>query len=379
MRLQVADRVLLVGPLPRSRREGVSTAFRDLVDGLEPQGAQCVNTNWMRDIEHPGRFNLLRAFESLAVALRILLVAWRYRTVYLIVSTSRFGFIRDALAVIAARLSGRRIVAHLHGGGMRSFYLRSGRLLRCLIRAVYGQTDRVIVLGERLRGQFRFLRRPGQVVVVANGLPADVQPVAEDRQLSQPLRLLYLSNLTPSKGIADLVRAAGMLGRDMDLELHVCGAFLGEVDSGGTSAVNDSFEKQVKRLVADSGIADRIHLHGTITGDAKNRLLADSHVFVLPTYYRWEGQPLSIIEAQASGLPVVTTDHRGIAETVNFGQSAEMCRPRDPDSIVTAIRIIVATPEVYRRYSEAARHNYLERFTIQAHIANMSRVLYENS
>ena len=52
-----------------------------------------------------------------------------------------------------------------------------------------------------------------------------------------------------------------------------------------------------------------------MTGEKKRRLFAEAHVFCLPTYYSYyEGQPISILEAYASGCVVITTDHGGICD-----------------------------------------------------------------
>ncbi|MDH3588573.1 MAG: glycosyltransferase family 4 protein [Gammaproteobacteria bacterium] len=370
-------RILLVGPLPMRRKEGVSTSFQSLVDGLSGDEASVINTNWMREVQNPGRFNPGRAFESLIVVFRVLLTAWRFQSVYLIVATSRLGFIRDASVVLAARLFGCRVVGHLHGGGMRRFYISGGTMQRCMIRAVYGQFAILIVLGDRLRSQFRFMRQPQRLRIVPNGLPADVQVTADrQKELDFPLRILYLSNITPSKGITDVLRAIAVLDKTTDVELNVCGAFLSDVDVGAEQGAT-AFKAELKRLIDDLGIAGKVSFHGTVSGDLKETMLETSHILVLPTYYRWEGQPLSIIEAQAYGLPVVTTAHRAIPETVEFGKSAERCEPRDHQSIVAAIRRIAESQQTYTQYSTAARDNYRDRFTTQTHIENMRRVLFE--
>ena len=54
--------------------------------------------------------------------------------------------------------------------------------------------------------------------------------------------------------------------------------------------------------------------HGSVSGEKKRKLFSNAHIFCLPTYYQYEGQPFSIIEAYASGAVVITTDHSGIGQ-----------------------------------------------------------------
>lgn len=372
---QVAGTPLLVGPLPRERIEGVSIAFQTLVTGLRDLQPVVVNTNWLRTAKNPGRLDATRAVESVLAILRVYRGLLRTRTVYAVISTSPLGFARDALMIVPASLLGRRIVVHLHGGGMRHFYLSGGSIRRALMRAVYKRVDTIIVLGERLQGQFRFAKS-ARIAVVPNALPAELRPEPDiDRQLGSPIRLLYLSNVTRTKGIEDLIRAVAILRSDLDVRLDVCGAFLADVDMGGRGS-GDVFEQEVRALVTRLGLQNAVTFRGTVVGDAKLDMLRNSHVFVLPTYYRWEGQPISIIEAQAYGLPVVATDHRAIRDTVVFGQSAERCNQQDAESIATAVRTIVSSPRQYQNYHRASRRNYQDRFRTETHISNMKRAIF---
>ena len=210
---------------------------------------------------------------------------------------------------------------------------------------------------------------------MANGLPVDMEPTAkQDRTLESPLRLLYMSNITPSKGLADLIEALAIARRSADVELDICGAFLGDVDHSGSQS-GDQFAAILEKRIDELQVRDAVIFHGTVSGAEKTEVFGNAHVLVLPTYYKWEGQPISIIEAQAWALPVVTTDHRAIGDSVIFGETAERCEPRNPTSIAQAIDKIVASPEIYARYAAAAYRNYREHFQMETHIRNMRGVI----
>jgi hypothetical protein len=69
-------------------------------------------------------------------------------------STSAVGFIRDFSTVAFARMLGRRVILHLHGGGFEAFYLSSRPWLQRLIHLNLRRVDQIVVLGELLKEQF---------------------------------------------------------------------------------------------------------------------------------------------------------------------------------------------------------------------------------
>ena len=73
------------------------------------------------------------------------------------------------------------------------------------------------------------------------------------------------------------------------------------------------------------------------------RILSDSHIFCLPTYYR-EGLPKAILEAMASGRAVITCDIVGCREAVRDGENGLLVPPQDPDALAHAIMALAEDP-----------------------------------
>ena len=121
----------------------------------------------------------------------------------------------------------------------------------------------------------------------------------------EPLRLLFLSNLLPGKGHEELLTALSQLPLDMCKRLHV--NFAGGFESPEDEARFRNRAQTIKTM--------QINVLGVVHGEQKRELLRNAHLFCLPTYYPYEGQPISILEAYASGCAVMTTDHSGIFDT----------------------------------------------------------------
>ena len=101
--------------------------------------------------------------------------------------------------------------------------------------------------------------------------------------------------------------------------------------------------------------AESIHYHGTVRGEEKRRLLRDAHVLCLPTYYPYEGQPISILEGYASGCAVITTDHSGIFDVVfKPGVNGLAVEKRSAESLRNAI---IHAVEAREEMAQMARNN----------------------
>ena len=91
------------------------------------------------------------------------------------------------------------------------------------------------------------------------------------------------------------------------------------------------------------------------------RLLAASDVFALPS--RFEGLPMSVVEAMLTGLPVVATDVRGPREQVVDGETGFLVPPFEVPPLAQALRRLAADPALRARTGEAGRARALERYT----------------
>jgi len=111
--------------------------------------------------------------------------------------------------------------------------------------------------------------------------------------------------------------------------------------------------------------------HGPVDGDEKLAFLRNSHFFVLPTRYMYEGQPISIIEALAFGLVVITTPHRTIPEMLEEGKVSEMIPFDQPEQIAHVIESYIRQPGKFEAMSQASIDRYRETFTRELHLERL--------
>ena len=378
------ERILLVGTRNKHVRTGMGTAFEMLIEGLKEAGIRVsiVNTKWGGNVRSAGSLDLKRVIVISTCVVFAYLKLFRCQTLYMPISTSRLGFYRDSLIICFASLLKRRIVVHLHGSGLKPFYNQSSAKLQSSIRKTYEKIDCYIVLGELLRDQFDFVSQwQEKTVVVPNGTPIDESSiphafVKSAPSTDKPWRFLYLSNLMSTKGYRELLAACNNLIEQGYGNFHCdfCGEFLSSVAEGNNDP-NNVRKEEFLAEINSSPLNNHVSYHGTVGGEKKDLLLKEAHVFLLPTYYPWEGQPLSINEALAWSTPIVTTYHRGIPEQVQEGKNGYFVSPKDSDALAECMAKFLSGEVPYQALSQYARKHYEENFTNAKHLNKMISLL----
>ena len=365
-----SGRTILVGPRGFNWITGAGLEFEMLLKGFVDRGLKhsVVDLTPAGQVARVGTFNLRRAASCAMIILRYYTRFWRARRTYMTIASSRFGFVRDALIIWPAVLAGHRIVLHLKGAGYRAFYASSGRLLQWAIRVTLGRADVVVVLGELLRVQFHFLP-PEKLRVIPNGLPLELRPELEHTKNlapSEPVRLLFLTNLMETKGYLDVLAACQLLcERHVPFECDFCGEFM--ATSSDPAISPQKAKERFSALIHEAGLQEQVHYRGVVRGPEKEQQLRQAHLLLLPTYHPWEGQPIAIIEALAFATPVVATRAGGIPEQVVDGFNGFLVPARAPQAIAAAIESVFRVPEHYSKLSRNALEHYKLHFTPQVH------------
>lgn len=359
-------KVLFLAPLP-GPITGQSIASKLLFDELR-RTHNVVSVNIGKNSFRQGIDSATRLFEILIFAFRILLNRHGCDLVYFTISESLAGNLKDVLfyCLLAGKL--KNTVVHLHGGaGLRQLLSPKHRTIRAINKIFLRRVRRVVVLGERHLSIFDGIVERDRVAVVEN-FALDEFFVASseiEEKYAEPvttLRLLFLSNHLPGKGHVELADAVARLTptERNRLEVHFAGGF-------------ESDDQQTSFLAKIDGLSC-IHYHGTVHGAAKRRLLARTHLFCLPTYYPYEGQPISILEAYAAGCAVLTTNHSGIFDVFTPLENGFEVAKASPDSICEAIRKALDNPSLLAAIGRRNRALADSRFRAAIHLRNLMAV-----
>ena len=128
--------------------------------------------------------------------------------------------------------------------------------------------------------------------------------------------------------------------------------------------VGEPSERQrIVHAVADAGLEEHVRLVERAPSREVARRLQASHVLLLPSLD--EGLPTVVLEAMASGVPVVATDCGGVSEAVTNGVEGLVVPPRDAEALAAALTRLWREPELRHRMGEAGRRTATTRFTLE--------------
>jgi glycosyltransferase involved in cell wall biosynthesis len=236
------------------------------------------------------------------------------------------------------------------------------------MRATLRRVDSLILLSDHLRSDFDFEPALGSKIrIVPNGVPGPIDPSGKRLPTgAEPIRIVYLSTLYSSKGYLDLLRAVAILRRRNKLNIHCafCGALYEGAERRPSTFAGSGFANSISRM----GLESAVTYEGLVLGEEKAEMLRRSHIFVLPTAYPNEGQPISAIEALSYGIPVVATPYRGLKDIVVDGLTGLFVPFGDPCSLAKSLSRLVSDARLYERMSEGALARYQEQFTLSQHL-----------
>ncbi len=246
-------------------------------------------------------------------------------------SASYWSFLLSVVpAIRAARAWGKRTILNYHSGEAADHLARWGPLVHPWLRRV----DDIVVPSEFLRDVFARHGYEAQVV------PNVVELARFRHRERDPLlrRLLSVRNLEEHYRVENTIDAFGLLrSRHRDATLTIAG-----------------YGAQESRLRAmASGLGDAVRFLGRVEPPEIPRLYDEHDVFLNSSVV--DNQPLSILEAFASGLPVVSTATGGISAMVRHGETGLIVPAADPASMARAVETLWERPETARAMARRAR------------------------
>lgn len=299
------------------------------------------------------RVSLRKLLRTVATAGRLAheLVMRRPDAVYFTLAPTGAAFYRDCLLVALAKLAGVRRIYHLHGKTTRR-----GALHRWAFRDAW-----IIHLSQRLAAALPDVVPRERVLVVANGV-AERSPADRSDHRGR-VRLLFLSNVTRTKGPLVLIEALGML--------HAAGVAFDATLAGAVHHRHflDRCHSEIRR----HGLERQVRYVGPVYGEHKHRLLDEHDIFVLPTCR--DAFPLVVLEAMQAGLPVVTTREGALPEIVDDGVTGLLVPPGDPVALAKCLATLLSDRAMQRRLGAAGRARYLRDYTLGTFEQNLADAL----
>jgi glycosyltransferase involved in cell wall biosynthesis len=215
-----------------------------------------------------------------------------------------------------------------------------------------------VAIAEEVARTFETLYNYPNPILIPNGVSIDA--FSPDREVRQRVRrelevepqtlvFVHVGRFAAVKNHEMLVAAFAQLVGQQPLPT--------ELWLVGDGELREAVQHQVRAL----GIESRVRFLG-VRSDIPD-LLRAADVFVFPS--RWEGNPLSVMEAMAAGLPVVATAVGGVPELVEDGASGILVPNEDLHGLVAAMQRMAQNPDLREQMGHAARCRAVERFDIR--------------
>jgi len=217
-------------------------------------------------------------------------------------------------------------------------------IMKLLHKTIFENASAIIVLTEHMKKTIKKIKDK-EVYVIPNGVDLSKFTVTENknnirRELDMPLNktiLITVGRLYPVKGVEYLIKSINLLKEtNNNFKLLII----------GDGAERNNLEKLSEEL----NNKDYIEFRGKIPNEEIPLYLRASDIFILPSLS--EGFPNALLEAMASGLPVVATKIRGLNEIVEDGVNGFLVNPRSPEEIANKINHIIHNNVLSERFSQ---------------------------
>lgn len=272
---------------------------------------------------------------------------------------------RDSLLMVVSRMLGKKVILFIHGWDPEcERFIR--RYCRTLFALVFLRADAIIVLAQSFRntliefGYAKNIHIASTVVddAVFEHLPPN-RPGAERNPSS--CSLLFLGRIERAKGIFETLDAFSTLKQE-----YPCLAL--------TIAGEGIDLKRARARVAQDQIRDVLFL-GPVYDEQKRKTFEAADIYVLPSHR--EGLPITLLEAMAYGLPVVTSAVGGIRDLFVTGKMGIAVDARNPSRLASAIGKLVENASLRREIGEFNRSYAFEHFRASEAAGKLRRVYQE--
>lgn len=332
---------------------GITTVAMDLVEDPELNAEfDLVFLSTTQNDDARGRFGLDNLQRVLVDARRTFGLARRGTVVHThSVQEPWLTAWRQVAIAVAARLRGARVLLHNHAGApymQAAGDYRVGRLNAWAFAVLDRLGEANVLIGAGGEANLRRYMPTIELPVVNNS--AVVEDFARTSAVHDPPSIVFVGELLERKGVPNLLDALDLLDRrGVEYRLRLIGD-----NRSGLDPDKDTVIAEIRRRGRDDAMT------GPLSRAEVYDHLAQADISVLPTWT--EGQPFTIIEALAAGVPIVASDIRAISSMISDPDNGLLVDPHDPVAIADALEELLVDPGRRRRISGANRRLAMERF-----------------
>jgi glycosyltransferase involved in cell wall biosynthesis len=290
----------------------------------------------------------------------------RHDLVHLNPSLRVKALIRDGLSLLLAKSLGKKVLVFLHGWDPACESSIRRRFL-FLFRWVYFKADAFVVLASQFQSVLREFGYDKPIYVMATAVPDEVLSRARIKPARPPspdvaVNILFLSRVEKTKGIYEALEAFRLLRAK-------CPSAVMTVAGDGSEFEN------ARDYVKTEGI-EGVRFLGWIAGEQKHNAFAEADIYLFPSW--GEGMPISVLEAMAYGLPVVSRSVGGLADFFEQGKMGFVTDSRDPQIFASFLTRLACDPDL-RHTIARYNHSFAGRNFAASVVARRLAEIYQRT
>jgi glycosyltransferase involved in cell wall biosynthesis len=200
--------------------------------------------------------------------------------------------------------------------------------------------------------------------LIPNGIRLPQRQIVQSQEgMPTVPRICVVSRLDRFKGIDFLLKALFLLCSEGFCQFECL-------------IVGDGPERHsLKSLARSHNLQNNVQFYGRLPRHKVFDIIAESRMLVLPSFY--EGFPLTLLEAMALGLPIITTRIQGLPEIIPEGKNGILVSPGNVHELAQAIQTLLSNPDMAQKMGREGQHLVETRFSVEAMVGKTRRVYEE--
>lgn len=259
---------------------------------------------------------------------------------------------KDLTYMCVSKFLRRKVVCQTDGGKLPADFPGQTSAAQSFLRWTLSIPDIVVVLASIERDTYKQFGAVRRVEVIPNAIDLRDYSGMVERSCGEPaVRLGYIGRLSKDKGLKETIEALGAVRRRgfKPICLRIAGS--------------GPYEKELRELVRIHLLEDSVDILGPVFGEHKIIFWRETDLFVFPSYRK--GLPYVVLEALASGMPVISTRVGAITDVVQDGVQGLLVDTHDSPAVAAAIESLLFDRERLRSMSKAAFLRAREYYSLE--------------
>ena len=306
-----------------------------------------------------GRFNLINIIFGLRWIINCKKIIRKYKPkkIYFTLPKEFYAFLRNACIISFAKRKGVMVLGELPGASFL-FLSREKGIKQKIGLHFLRKVEEIRMLGETIEKNHK--KYGLNTIVIDNGakVKEDVK-VRKEAFTNDTLNMLYIGALEFSKGIKNIILAAKLCKeKNLNVKFNIAGEWVYPVQ-----------QRECELIIKKNQLNDLIKFHGFVLGNDMWNLFKNNVILVHPTY--WDGVPLTILQALAAGMTIISTYVGAIPDIIEDDVNGTLLKKNTPEMLFNAIKKYYSNRHMMLDIFNVNNKVFKKRFDLEIFLKNM--------